>query len=194
MKLFNTKKLHKELLAKGYTRGQFKVEYEGIPVTVAFFAEGSPYLLGVLIGQEPFIFQIHPGYLVQTSLPYSEYCKLASCLGFSKERSFHLVEFLQFIENNVPPVEEVGFIPPWLALKFFTGVQDPSKAIFLGFQKITEGSPSASNLEKTKYLLGEEAYNLCMQFNLSSKWGRDPSKSLKVLPELLKLRSMAKYQ
>lgn len=152
---------------------------------VMFLADTDPYQLVLATkGLNPFvaIFSINTEFEVDPWV--KDVGRLMDLLGVSRapripgKSPWRLTQFLREVTASAP--KDVGAAkdasPAELA-RIHRDVDEADKIYFLHF--VNHGSSgrhcSLPNLDKTRRLLGESAYKLCRDQNLSSAWSADPS-------------------
>jgi predicted kinase len=194
MYLEKLKYLHQNMTSVRLTRVCFSATVAQIKLDVAFIAEQNLFRLfvgrqGAWVGVP-----IMPGYQLNPVLPYQDYLKLLKLMGADGQQGkFHSGAFFQELVDTLPQIVEPKLLlRPHIATQLFGYVDEPGKHFFAGFAENPKSAEvSRKNLEKTKFLLGQEAYILCRKLNMSSRWTENPKRSLKLLPELGKLRKEA---
>lgn len=186
--------LHQLMTSVRLTRVYFDCNVMQIKLDVAFVAEQN--LFRLFLGRQGVWVSVPvmPGYQVNPVLPYQDYLKLLKLLGADGQQGkFRSGAFFQELGEVLPQTAEPKMLlRPHIASQLFGYVDEPGKHFFYGFAENSNSAEvSPKNLEKTRFLLGQEAYVLCKKMNLSSRWTDNPKRSLKFLPELAKLRKEA---
>lgn len=72
--------------------------------------------------------------------------------------------------------------PHEIAIYKRSQISDSTSIYFKGWRHHETDGCVVRNLEKTKKLLGDEAYRFCKEHNISSCWGKNPSDRINYYP------------
>ncbi|PHU99610.1 DUF6037 family protein [Iodobacter sp. BJB302] len=144
---------------------------------VFFFTDGAPFILLFGVKSENFSFEIEVanGFIIDHKLEHDIYKKLCEVLGleFNKEKPFSPCDFFTEFNSKIP---EQAF-PHQRAMahdvaQYKRFVEEINKIYFFGWRDNEKRKTNVqqSNLDKTRSLLGEKAYKICKEKNISSCW------------------------
>ncbi|EAG6774568.1 hypothetical protein FZX04_02005 [Listeria monocytogenes] len=175
MILENFKPLFTAMNKDGERRQRFTIEYNGVRVHILFLADLEPFLLmfGIQDTNEYFELEMNRNFEVSSFFAKDLYRKLIDIFNirYDPNHKFTPNDFLDFVNNNVPNYRYTEKIENSDVLKYKRYVEDSDKIYFCGWiYHTTKSNAQSSNLNKTRILLGEAAYNRCCERNISSKW------------------------
>lgn len=103
---------------------------------------------------------------------YSNFCK-AFKIKYDPNSTFKPRYFWDFFINNTPEsLKKTKIVRPRDIVKLKPCIEERDKLRFIGFltHDNTGKRVTISNLNKTRLLLGEKAYNRCKNDNISTRW------------------------
>jgi hypothetical protein len=172
-------------------RCQFPFPYHAVPFAVSYLGDIAPRAL--LLGHRgaPFAIRlaVDDTWEVATYLDAADYARVRAAVLARHAEQTHApngfavgadrpaprvtgVDFVRALHDAVPTqLDTIGRVRP-RDLAGDAGVTEPEKPYFSHWQSHPRG-PTATNLEKTRVLIGEEAAALCRRARLSSCWTAD---------------------
>ena len=113
-----------------------------------------------------------------------DYGALCDFLGIrpNPENPFSPRAFFQELEMSVPLVAQHARVPAPYIVARYREVEEADKLYFMGWRHNTPRGTRVTepNLEKTRVLLGWQAFDLCRRANVSSCWTDDPRRAIGV--------------
>ncbi len=105
-------------------------------------------------------------------VPDEVFYKLCEILKLKPGKgTFTSWEFLKYFATKIPQHYSGKAISPHdIALYKRDKIEEKDKIYFKGWRRHDTDGKHARNLEKTKELLGDEAYAICCKYNISSCW------------------------
>lgn len=184
MKLNGLISFHNSMKSNNLKRAKFIFTYNNVIFDVFFFIDETPYKLCIGVKAENFYFEldVKKGYIIDINIG-NKYLKLLEILGlkFNKEKPFKTIYL--FIELNKKIPKNISVNNKWKPndlAKYKRDVEEAEKIYFCGWydnekvgKKVRE-----ENLEKTKAILGYEAYKMCKEKNISSCWTDNEDKAI----------------
>ena len=153
---------------------------------IFFFIDENPFILLFGAKNANFYFEIEvkQGFRVDTNLEKEIYKKLIKFLGikFSSKNPFSTFKFFEDFSLNIPTnAAQSNIVKPEDIIKYRKNVEEPDKIYFWKWRDNTKQGNNVrnSNLDKTKKLLGIQAYERCKLKNISSCWTDDKTKTKK---------------
>jgi predicted kinase len=194
MQLERLKSLYLSMSATGLTRIALACRVTGASLDVAMLTEPGNH--GIFIGQDgQWVFlAVTSGGLINPVLPHQDYVRILKMVKAEAQKGvFKTGQFFQELDAALPDKAETRMVlRTHVAAQLFPQVLEVERQHFLGFQSPIPGaSVTEQNLEKTRMLLGAEAYKLCRALNRSSHWSQSAGKAVRILPELAQLRKEA---
>ncbi|MDD1795112.1 DUF6037 family protein [Enterovibrio sp. ZSDZ42] len=179
VEMTNLKALHQSMLRIKTDMQQFQVKTGSASFDCLFSTRDAPFVLTLTSrGASPkfFRFDVVGGYKIK---PYfgEDYSELAALLNSGANTGQKLIprNFLEQLnsaipskanEKNVPPPQEIIRLRPDIT-------EQRDRPYFDTWMYWTQESgrhPSTENLEKTKLVLGRDAWEYSKEMNASSKW------------------------
>lgn len=181
------KPLYKDMKIKGEERVKFSYTHGSVTFDVIFFIDQTPFSLLFGAKQHNLAFElvVNKGFTVTCELPRETYKALCKALGltYDPNNKFSVTSFLANFDNCIPAAfdSRLSVAPHDIAV-YRRDVEESAKIYFYGWRdnNLRGDHVSEKNLYKTKRLLGEAAYVVCKNKNLSSCWTDDRSKALPV--------------
>ncbi|MDR1033590.1 MAG: DUF6037 family protein [Bifidobacteriaceae bacterium] len=178
MKLDGIIDLYREMKDAGELRQQFIFEYNSKKARVLFLTDAEPFVLcfSEMHATEPQYFEIEmkQGFVIDTYLQPEVLSRFRDMfdIGANKTGKFSTRDFFECFNKRIPKhVANTGKVRPVDMIQFRRNVEEVDKIYFWRFRNNPEGEHvSSENLEKTQKLIGEEAYNRCSKYNISTQW------------------------
>lgn len=177
MKLDGIKSLYKSMREKKIDRYKFDFLFNGKRFDVLYFIDEEPHKLAVGIKSHNFYFEkeVKIGYKIKPFFDEGDYSKFCEIMGFKfdEKSPFSPSIFFKELNASVPEVAYKNKIPkPHEVAEFRKDVEESEKIFFVGWldNRIRGRKVSEDNLKKTRRLLSEQAYLMCKEMNISSRW------------------------
>jgi len=191
MKLEGLIELYKSMKDQDIDRYRFEYKHGKALFDVFFFVDENPFILlfGTKGDNFSFEIQVRPGFQIYTQLDNETYSELCRVLGleFDPNNPFSPKGFFEQFDQAIPINAKItSRANPHDIAVYRSVAEEEDKIYFLGWRNndIRSETVSNTNLQKTKDLLGFNAYKCCLSKNISSCWTDDPDKAKKVkLPE-----------
>lgn len=186
--LTNLRPLYRDMRAKNTDRIKFSYTHGRVVFDVFFFIDETPFSL--LFGAKQFniVFElsVQPGFQVDSYLTNEVFRALVKALGLTRDPNhpFSTGSFLADFANHIPTSTSGLSKPePHDVALYRSDVEEHEKIYFCGWRdnKSRGEQVTQHNLYKTRRLLGEKAYQICLRKNLSSCWTNDRSKSTQLI-------------
>ena len=173
MKLKEIVPLIKDMGYNKVKQDKFSFKYNNVNFDVIILLDREPFelLFGIIDKNYFFVLKLFKGYELEnlSNEVFYDLCKILN-LKPSKE-TFTSYKFLQFFSKHIPQKYSGKKIEPHeVAIYKKQLIEDSAKIYFKGWRIHTTDGKHVRNLEKTKELLGVEAYNYCKKHNISSCW------------------------
>ena len=177
--------LHQSMNVSGIDRCRFPFHRNHKRFDVFFFADMEPpyeLMFGLVRGQWSFSVKVAEGYRVKTQLgdDYYGLCK-ALDLKFDPNNRFRPVDFFKDLNRVVPSeISRDNEVEPQDVARYCRDVEEADKNYFVGWRLHRDPEVrdvTERNLEKTRRLLGEDAYLHCREHRISTAWTDDPKKA-----------------
>lgn len=185
MKLEGLVPLYKSMKSQGIDRYRFEYRCGKATFDVFFFIDGSPFLLLFGVKAENFSFEIEvkQGFVIDHKLDKETYKRLCEVLGleYDPERPFSPWNFFSEFNGKVPALASPEQkAKPHDVAPYQSIVEEENKIYFMGWRDNYKRGTNVqeSNLDKTRKLLGEQAYLRCKEKNISSCWTDQKSKAV----------------
>ncbi len=151
----------------------FSFQYNKVRFDVVFLMDRTPFelLFGVLDHNFTFVLKMYQGFKLE-AIPDEVFYKLCEILNLKPGKgSFTSWDFLKYFASKIPQhYSGKEILPHEIALYKRNKIEEKNKIYFKGWIRHNTDGKHARNLEKTKELLGEEAYLICRKYNISSCW------------------------
>ncbi|MFL9583442.1 DUF6037 family protein [Stenotrophomonas sp. AB1(2024)] len=184
MRMDGLARLHASMQAIGLTRAKFRVRHNHLTFAGLFLADVTPYELALACLGHDFvlIFDVTRDYEVSAYLG-EQYGALAAALGTGAGSGNPLrsSDFLREIDDALPRTVGPGDRPTTAdVVHVYRDMEEADKMHLCGWRDNTvrKERVSATNLAKTRRLLGQDAYDLCRRRNLSTCWTDDPGRAI----------------
>ena len=181
-RMYNIKQLISDMAAHKAKRDLFMFRINDVSFEVVITIDRVPFeiLFGVVGHTLAFTLKMYPGYNVE--LPnWETYKQLCHILKLSNQQGFNSFSFLKCVNDSVPSCYSGKQIQPHRVARLINNditrkekVDEFEKIYFVGWLHHDNDNRNARNLEKTRLILGEEAYEFCKDNNISSKWSKEP--------------------
>jgi hypothetical protein len=150
---------------------------------ILFFIDESPFILLFGVKSENFSFELEVknGFIISTKLDNLTYKELCRVLGltYNPNSVFKPEDFFVDFNRKIPATANTNNQPaPHDIAPYRSVAEDSDKIYFTRWldNNTTNNHVTEKNLEKTKTLLGQKAYETCKRKNISSCWTDDPTK------------------
>jgi hypothetical protein len=178
MKLEHLKQLHESMITEGVTRRRFNYTFNKVIFDVFFFTDEVPYKLmfGAIGFNFSFELSVKKNYEINPFLEADKFHKLVNDvlkLKYDKNNKFKISTFFINFDNQIPNnFKATHIVNPHDIAVYRSDLEECNKIYFLRWldndSKNNKRSPE--NLEKTKALLGYDAYISVLNRNISSVW------------------------
>jgi len=176
MKLENLELLHRNMKAQDLTKTAFDFQFRDLNFAVIYLAEVFPHelLIGCRAHNLFLVVEVSEAFEISTYLGY-HYAELARALGlrYDPENPFKSSVFFEALRQAIPPTTTPANTPSMTDIaRHSRDVEDADKVYFLGWinHDGKQSKPSQENLAKTKRICGQEAYEICLRYHISSRW------------------------
>lgn len=178
MKLYQIRPLLQDMGRNKAKQDKFSFKYNGVTFDVIVFLEYTPFelLFGVVDHNFSFVLKLHSGYDLEdlSNDVFYELCRILN-LKPSKE-GLTSFKFLKYFADRIPNKYSGRKVEPHeIAVHKKRNVPDSDKIYFKGWRSHETDGRQVQNLEKTRAWLGEEAYEYCKKYNISSCWSDIPN-------------------
>lgn len=177
MTLYEIEPLLRDMRRHQVQIDKFRFAYNKVEFEVIVLIERSPYelLFGVIEHNFSFVLKLKKGYQLE-KLSDGIFYKLCEILKLKPgKESFTSIEFLKYFAQRIPRYYSGSRVQPHEIAPYKTkDVPEADKIYFCGWKLYNDSNKHARNFEKTKKWLGDEAYNFCIEHNISSCWTDDP--------------------
>ncbi|PAF08935.1 hypothetical protein CHH65_12950 [Shouchella clausii] len=177
MILLNLSSLYRSMVQNKVDRARFRFQYAKVEFAALFFTDEKPFILTLTaIGTgDHFTFNVlkNNGNLkVIMSLPDSDFNRFMGLLKLNDSaKGFKMTHFFQVFDKNTPAIySKRQHEPPAHEVAQTRDVDEPDKIYFKDWKVHTVHKARPENLDKTRKLIGYEAYVLCREKNISSVW------------------------
>lgn len=173
LKLYEIKPLLQDMGRNNAKIDKFRFTYNKVGFEVIVLIERSPFelLFGVIGYNYSFSLTLQVGYELQ-GLPDDVFYKLCDILNLKPGReSLTSYKFLKYVAQRIPTqYSNVKVQPHEIAKYKQRDVDEANKIYFCGWKHFEGSERNAKNFDKTRKLLGDEAYEFCKKNNISSCW------------------------
>jgi Family of unknown function (DUF6037) len=185
MKLDRLTLLYKSMKSQDIERYRLEYKVGKAVFDIFFFTDGSPFLLlfGVKIENFSFELEVMPGFVINHQLDRDTYKGLCQVLGleYNPERPFSPWNFFSEFNSRIPQQSSASQkAKPQDVAPYRSFTEEPDKVYFCGWRDNDKRGEKVQNLEKTRALLGEKAYQTCKDKNISSRWTADEKAATEV--------------
>ncbi len=162
-----------DMKGHGKKQDKFSFQYNNVSFDVIFLMDRDPYelLFGVRDHNFTFVLKMHKGFKLEV-IPDKVFYRLCEILNLKPGKgSFTSWEFLKYFALKIPQHYSGKKIHPHeIALYKQNKIEEADKIYFKEWRLHNTDGRHARNLEKTRELLGDEAYRICRDNNISSCW------------------------
>lgn len=178
MKLYVINPLLQDMGRNKAKQEKFSFRYSNLQFEVIFLIEREPFelLFGVVDHNFSFTLCLHRSYNLDT-LPDDVYFRLRRILKLNKsDEGLTSYKFLRYFAERIPKEYSGRKVEPHeIAVYKQRNVPESEKIYFKGWRSHETDGRHVQNLEKTRLWLGNEAYEYCKKYNISSCWSDQPS-------------------
>ena len=184
IELHRLRLLHRSMNVRCIDRCRFPFRRNHKEFDVFFFADMEPYelMFGLVGDRWSMTVKIFEGYRVDTWLG-ENYARLCEALGlkYDPNNPFRPKDFFEDLNRAIPREASRGNeVKPQDVARYLGNVEEADKIYFAGWRPHQDPEVrdvTERNLEKTRRLLGEDAYRLCLKHRISSAWSADCRKA-----------------
>lgn len=176
MKLGGLENLYIDMKNKDIKRYKFIFTFNKVCFDVFFFTDEEPFKLvfGVLAENFYFEIDVKRGYNITAYLG-DKLTDLMKILGLQSDEKSHFKTsyFFEAFNKSIPIVANRSNCPePHDIAKYRRNVEESNKIYFCGWldNEKRGNNSKKKNLEKTRLILGHDAYQMCKDRNISSRW------------------------
>ncbi len=173
MKLTEIAPLLKDMGLKKVKQDKFAFTYNHVKFDVIILIDREPFevLFGVVDENYFFALKLFKGYELE-NLSDEVFYKLCDILKLKPSKEgFNSPKFLKYFAKHIPQKYSGKKIEPEeIAIHKKAFINESNKIYFKGWLTHIRDGRNVRNLEKTKALLGDEAYEYCKEHNISSCW------------------------
>ena len=152
---------------------KFSFRYANLQFQVIFLIEREPFelLLGVVDHNFSFTLCLHRGFELD-EMPDDVYFYLRRLMKLQKcDEVLTSYKFMQYFASRIPKKYSGKKVEPHeIAVYKQRNVPEAEKIYFKGWRSHETDGRHVQNLEKTKKWLGNDAYEYCKKYNISSCW------------------------
>jgi hypothetical protein len=186
MKLDGLILLYKSMKFQDIERYRFEYKVGKAVFDIFFFTDGSPFVLLFGVKAENFSFELEvmPRFVINHQLDRDTYKGLCQVLGleYKPEHPFSPWNFFSEFNSRIPQRASAHQKAKPQDVALYRSVAEESdKIYFCGWRDNDKRGHEVRNLDKTRALLGETAYQRCRQKNISSCWTDQKDASVEVI-------------
>jgi len=154
---------------------------------VIFLIDRAPFefLFGVIDVNYCFVLKMHKGFEIE-QIPNEVFYKLCDILNLKPgKEKFTSYMFLRHFASRIPNKYSGTKIEPNIIAKYkncYLDIDESEKIYFKGWRTHFSDGFKARNLDKTKELLGDNAYKYCKKYNISSCWSSNKEEQREYFP------------
>lgn len=185
MVLDGLRKLCSSMKSQDMDRYKFNFKYNNVSFDVFFFRDKVPFVLmfGVWVDNFYFEIEVRKGFIISDGMDNDDYNNLLKILKLNPDSNspFKPKYFFEEFNRSIPPHANINNRPKAHEIAYYKrDVEEANKIYFCGWRDNTIQSEhvSGENLKKTRILLGEKAYQRCIEKNISSRWTDNPSREI----------------
>ena len=181
MKLTSIISLYKEMKQSEQLRQQFEFSYNGVTADVIFLIDQSPFVLifGIKSSGEYFEIKIKEGFRVPDFFDPDTFEKVLRIfkIRYDPNHVYRPADFWEAFSSKIPQHARLTKkVTPSSIIHYRRNVEEADKTYFVGFRDNNKLGCQVRNLDKTRKLMGEEAYARCKEENLSTRWTDEQGK------------------
>lgn len=177
MKLNNLVPLYRNMVEQKLDRVKFPYRHNNLHFDVFFFIDGKPFelLFGALGANLCFRLRVEKGFVINPSLDSDTYKSLCKALNlkYDPANPFKISKFFMDFDDKIPPSVTINNKAKYTDIAVHVrDVEEADKIYFCGWKNNNEEKSHVTedNLRKTKEFLGCQAYLICKEKNISSRW------------------------
>ena len=178
MKLYQIYPLLQDMRRNEVKQDKFSFQYANLQFQVIFLIEREPYelLFGIVDHNFSFTLCLHRGFELD-DIPDDVYFYLRRLMKLQKcDEVLTSYKLMQYFAAKIPKKYSGRKVEPHeIAVYKQRNVPESEKIYFKGWRSHETDGRHVQNLEKTKQWLGDEAYEYCKKYNISSCWSEHPS-------------------
>lgn len=179
MQLLGLKNLHQNMRQQNLKRAKFDFQYKNAKFKCLFFTDESPYWLILAIRGTNFFIKldVKKGYVINPIIDREKLYKLIELLGLkTSNEKFSIKGFFEIVNSKIPNSFSVNNeILPFEIAPYIKVPESGDGVYFVGWipHNGIKSNARPENLEKTRFLISSEAYQICKKKNISSRWSND---------------------
>lgn len=181
IKLYEIKPLLQDMARNKAKIDKFKFAYNKVEFEVVVLVERQPFelMFGVVGYNFSFILKLKKGYEIE-NLSDEVFYRLKDILKLKPSKEgFNSYKFLRYFAQKIPQKYSDKKIQPHEIAKYKkTIIPESEKIYFKGWKLYNNSNKHAKNFEKTRILLGDDAYIFCKNNDVSSCWTDNPQKRI----------------
>lgn len=178
MKLYQIYPLLQDMRRNEVKQDKFSFQYANLQFQVIFLIEREPYelLFGIVDHNFSFTLCLHRGFELD-DMPDDVYFYLRRLMKLQKcDEVLTSYKLMQYFAAKIPKKYSGRKVEPHeIAVYKQRNVPESEKIYFKGWRSHETDGRHVQNLEKTRQWLGDEAYEYCKKYNISSCWSEHPS-------------------
>ncbi|MCY8927749.1 DUF6037 family protein [Bacillus subtilis] len=193
MELNNLKFLYKDMKIKNIDRSKFDFLFKVAQFKCLFLIDKSPFKLILAARGKNFYleFEVKDGFKVNPYIEKEKYYQLCEILDLKRDdnNKFSPKAFLSEVNDRVPHnISNKSRVVPADIAPYRKIVEEENKVYFYKWvpHDGIKSNVTSENLEKTRLLIGEEAYHTCKERNISSGWTDNPKYAYKLPTDIPK--------
>ena len=178
MKLYEIKPLLQDMGRNKVKQDKFSFRYANLQFQVIILIEREPFelLFGLVDYNFSFTLCLRKGFELD-DMPDDVYFYLRSLMKLQKcDEVLTSYKLMQYFAARIPQKYSGKKVEPHeIAVYKQRDVPESKKIYFKGWQSHETDGKHVKNLEKTRQWLGNDAYEYCKKYNISSCWSDHPS-------------------
>jgi Family of unknown function (DUF6037) len=186
MKLDRLEPLYQSMRFHNIERYRFEYKVRVAVFDVFFFTDESPFLLLFGVKAKNFCFELKvdpSSFIIDHQLDpltYKGLCKVLE-LEYDPKNPFSPWKFFSEFNSKIPKVAFANQkSKPQDVAQYRSFSEEPDKIYFCGWSDNDKLGKKVQNLDKTRALLGEKAYQRCKTKNISSCWTANEKRAIEV--------------
>lgn len=186
MHLNGLQPLYRSMRDQDMGRTKFRYQHNHLVFECLFFADVKPFelIMGCLGYNFAIFLEVRDGFKIRPYIePKETFFALRNALfqGQGSTNRFDPLAFFTEFNRHIPNHAVPGHTPtPDDVVRYYPDIEDANKRFFCGWLDNTKqgNQVSATNLAKTRRLLGQRAHDLALRRNLSTRWTHEQSKAI----------------
>ena len=178
MKLYQIYPLLQDMRRNKVKQDKFSFRYANLQFQGIFLIEREPYelLFGVVDHNFSFTLCLRKGFELD-DMPDDVYFYLRRLMKLQKcDEVLTSYKLMQYFAARIPKRYSGKKVEPHeIAVYKQRNIPEAEKIYFKGWRSHETDGRHVQNLEKTRQWLGDEAYEYCKKYNISSCWSEHPS-------------------